>query len=528
MRVLSYYKPALLGAAAYVTPAFAGAAGDYDPDAANPVNGTDDTEAIRTALALAAALHVPLRVSKHHRIQPQASGEDALTLTASGITIEGDGPESAGFHFLVYGGKDPATNWETLAGAVWRGSGLVIAGGADAAHAQNGIIIRGLTLNGNAGYTGDNTFPADPATGDGWDITHKAIKIGPDTYVGRVLIENCDLHSWRGEIVYAGGANIAEVTARNTDIHDANGDAWSVTAQATVADCEIHHVAASGIEDHMTAGKPCSYRGNRIHDTGQHGISLSWDGSGAVGPTTVEGNAIYSTQQHGILLNAVRNVTVRGNTITDPALQSNTYNGIQINDNPSSHAQYLDSLNVTDNTLVIDTSSPGAFLRIINGTHGVYASRFTGNKINRTPAAAAAGHAANHAVQMSVADDGTNLFDNNGGDATYDALPPIYETLITATGDLTVLSGTWTINRPALVSAAYRVQNASTTVHLWVRYRDSAGAWQTADFVNASEAVGAYAPNAKLVPVGFGQPIELHVNAATANNVLVSGSVREG
>ncbi len=153
----------------------------------------DDTTAIRNALAAAEAagggiIYLPAGT---YDVCPQASDLTSSTyytsphyggnlpifaITTSNIVFIGDGAESTHLEGYSLGMKNPVTNWysATPGGAVVRFDMFVVYASA----AISTIQFRSLDICGNAGWTPEGAYgswPANPTTGDGWDITNKCI-----------------------------------------------------------------------------------------------------------------------------------------------------------------------------------------------------------------------------------------------------------------------------------------------------------------------------------------------------------------
>ncbi len=95
--------------------------------------------------------------------------------------------------------------------------------------------ISGGTIDVTGGFgTGFQFTFTSTITGDGWDQLHKAFFFFEGT---GILIYNCDLKNWRGEIIY-GGSNQTLSTVL-TDVHGTNSSAISIGANLLVSDCVI-------------------------------------------------------------------------------------------------------------------------------------------------------------------------------------------------------------------------------------------------------------------------------------------------
>lgn len=189
----------------------------------------DDTPAIQAAINAAVAagrgeVYLP-RPPVAYRVQPQQSGAEALYITnPKSILIRGDGSSATKIKFYVFGGGDPSTSWEVIDGEVHRGSGLRITTPSNPwldEYEAPYVGIFDLEFDGGAypGNTGDRGFPADPITGDGWDITHKGIVTFGLFNI--VHYERVYLHNWRGEISW-GDHRIRHFTCLESRLSDSN------------------------------------------------------------------------------------------------------------------------------------------------------------------------------------------------------------------------------------------------------------------------------------------------------------------
>jgi len=322
---------------------------------------TDDTVAIQKAEAAAEAagggiVYLPAGV---YNIQPQAALQlysNALSISASNVTIQGAGRGLTTIVFYIHGGLNPFNNWELVGGAVNRGTGLVIHGGANAGATVRNITIRDLTFAGmptiGGGYTGNDTFPANPVTGDGWDITHKCISID-NSYVDNVQVVNCDLRDWRGELIYGSGVNIGYVLVDDCDLHSTNADCVSVSGEIETQNNRMYTAAHAGIEDTYVQ-LPERHHDNVISACLRHGISLSSNAQTSFGPVDVYDNIIQGCAGDGIYWAQPTHGRIRGNEIIDCAQTLNT-RGISLDN--SAGATDCDLVEVRDNRIVVDTQN---------------------------------------------------------------------------------------------------------------------------------------------------------------------------
>jgi hypothetical protein len=140
----------------------------------------------------------------------------AITIGFDNITISG-----AGMHKTIL-----RTNGKWNSNLKKRGHGVVI-DGTKSGNPLTNITLKNFQLDGQSGWTGKYKWPADPLTGDGWDITHKGIAM-INTQVSNVIIENVYVHRFKGEILYTGGMKVGNVTVRGCKLADTNGSCFNL------------------------------------------------------------------------------------------------------------------------------------------------------------------------------------------------------------------------------------------------------------------------------------------------------------
>jgi hypothetical protein len=178
-------------------------------------------------------------------------GNNCLNINYSNVTLMGAGRNATTISCKVAGGLDPNTHWEIVhIGAtpyVWRGHGIEVKGST-----ISNFTLRDLRLTGNSprnltnypvwGVAAGQAFPADTVTGENWDITNKGIFVGNGTTRTNTLIEDCEVDSFRGEIVYYGGSSGNQgLVVRRSHLHDSIGSMFSCSGSITVEDCELSY-----------------------------------------------------------------------------------------------------------------------------------------------------------------------------------------------------------------------------------------------------------------------------------------------
>ena len=224
----------------------------------------DDRPAIQAAIDYAEAVGAAelrfeaarYRIDCPLRTSPvaDARAEDGHPLVVrKSLALRGCAPVRTVLDFRAHGGGDPDASWQSVrqaagspAIAVWRGGGLFVQGDAErpagGAHRIARLEIDRLIFRGNRSRTGNGVYPADPATGDGWDVTDKGFWL-QDVHVGEVMLRDTDFIGWRGEIFYAVGADDAleRLSLSRCRILTGNGNGLNLGCDPIleVEDCEF-------------------------------------------------------------------------------------------------------------------------------------------------------------------------------------------------------------------------------------------------------------------------------------------------
>ncbi len=217
----------------------------------------DDRPAVQAAIDYAEAAGIGevrfeqarYRIDCPRRTSPASEkfAEDGHPIAVrASLVLRGAAAERTVLDFRAQGGGDPETEWQTIPAAphdgtpvVWRGGGLFVRGDlADPAPAPRTVArleLDRLILAGNRRNTGNHAFPADPATGDGWDVTDKALWV-QDSFVGEIVCRDTDMIGWKGEIVYLAGESnaVKRLELERCTIATSNGSALNPSV-----DCEI-------------------------------------------------------------------------------------------------------------------------------------------------------------------------------------------------------------------------------------------------------------------------------------------------
>ncbi|MHC5738684.1 right-handed parallel beta-helix repeat-containing protein [Nostoc sp.] len=181
----------------------------------------------------------------YYQVAPEnltVDSPSSIVINYDNITLLGDG---IGKTIIESRGS-----WSLIKGQVVRGHGIMIKGTDNSLYPRKNITIKNLELQGGTtGFTGDNSWPANPKTGDGWDITHKGICLDFDKYLDNITINSVYVHDFRGEVIYNGGLWLGKLTISNTKLANSNGSMLSVDANLTVTNCEFVNTATAWVEN---------------------------------------------------------------------------------------------------------------------------------------------------------------------------------------------------------------------------------------------------------------------------------------
>jgi len=494
------------------------------------VPDTDITPSVRAAiLAAESAGGGIVRLPRgRFYIQPQVSGEHCLRIVGSGITIEGAGADLTALVMRTFGGGTPTSSWEVLGGLVHRGYGIHIVGGASAGAIQTGVTIRDLEMDGNATYTGVNTYHANVSTGDGWDITHKGICMGPDRHIDNVRIERVRLHHWRGEIIYGGGSYIGHVLLSDSRLHDTNGDCWSVSAPSRVVGNFMYSAAADCVEDYIYSGYKL-FADNEFYGaaTGGKGlVSIFSGGSGSAGPVVLERNYLHdhAGAQSCLLVQNTRNVLIRDNLFVDVAQTTNT-RAIAVHAPTTTTSQ----VHIAGNTMLANAANVQTGILVADPA-SMSAIRATDNYAGVTPTGAAAGKTFNLAYSWDAVPDANGVFVRNvsvGTTYEYTDKAVVSNVLLATTAGTTVVKQRPDRVRGFLIAVYVRVTVASTNVTITASWYDATGLQTAAVQTLASKDVGSYTYAPLFVTATGPNDVQVVVTAGTADRVYVSASIAE-
>ncbi len=157
------------------------------------------------------------------------------------------------FDFRALDGADPETDYQLVATSpqdatlsVWRGGGLLVQGDAsdpgDAPRSIACLELDRLVFQGNRAHTGAYQWPADPNTGDGWDISDKGFW-SQDCFVGEIVCRDVDMVGWKGEIFFLSGASnaVGRLELQRCRFNTSNGVALNpgTLCEVLAVDCDF-------------------------------------------------------------------------------------------------------------------------------------------------------------------------------------------------------------------------------------------------------------------------------------------------
>ncbi|MBT0668352.1 hypothetical protein HT136_08220 [Novosphingobium profundi] len=143
-------------------------------------------------------------------------------------------------------GSGGSKGYHLVEGRVWRGCGLYVRGTgpidrtALRRETHQRLRIEHLVIDGGTKKSSNWSIPANPANGEGWDITHKGIYAEADRAGGDIEIVDCEMCGWRGETVYTSNDPSATLFVRNASFREASGQGLNPNGcRVDVEDCLI-------------------------------------------------------------------------------------------------------------------------------------------------------------------------------------------------------------------------------------------------------------------------------------------------
>lgn len=314
---------------------------------------TNDTVAIQNAInavgvAGGGIVYFPQGT---YKVYPQVSGQHCLYINYDNIHLMGSGTGATIISCYVFGGGNPdggtpGTNFEVIAGALHRGSGIFV--GSPTGTIRKNFRLTDLRLTGNAprqsvlwpiSAASGPTFPASPVTGDGWDLTHHAVWFENDKSHRNARIERCELDAWRGEVVIGLGASFAGLLISDCLIRSSNASAMSCSAhmtveRTTIRDCtmgaEQGALGVAGQADIVSGRAGQTFRDVRMEDCS---IGLTWTSgpSGTSGEHVATNCSFIRCYKGGVWLNCgIRRARIYGCSFLDCGGALGDYGNIYI------------------------------------------------------------------------------------------------------------------------------------------------------------------------------------------------------
>jgi len=279
--------------------------------------------------------------------QTTASAPGAVKIRYSNVTFTGQGSSTSLFcrgAWATYSNSVKFPNQN----ATIRGNCLAIGdnGGPSGAAGESvsNVTISGLHLYGMTnGNTYNTSFgPTDPpltTTGDGWDITHKAIYLWEGGAFSDIRIDSVYIQDFKGENIFSGGSAVSGMVIQNSTMTNFNGDGISVlAADLQVLNNVMSNGSNAGVEDATKGSGSGSlvrqvYSSNTISLMPREAIVIyGVDGTVPSGTVQILGNCLStigqingSAAQTGILVIAQAggdnvapaNVSITGNVCHD-------------------------------------------------------------------------------------------------------------------------------------------------------------------------------------------------------------------
>src|SRR5579862_584907 len=215
----------------------------------------------------------------------------AVKIRYSNITVTGVAPQT---NLFCRGAWATYTSTVKFPGqtATIRGNCLAIGdnGGPNgtAGESVSNIAIAKLHLYG---MTNGNTYsvsfsPTDPpltTTGDGWDITHKAVYMFEGGTFSNITIDSISIQDFKGENIFSGGSVVNGLVISNSSITNFNGDAISVLAASLqVLNTTMTNGSNAGVEDAVYGGTSKAlvahlFQSNTISQMAGEAIAINGD-----------------------------------------------------------------------------------------------------------------------------------------------------------------------------------------------------------------------------------------------------------
>jgi len=295
----------------------------------------DDTPAVKQALAAIKAsnatgiLYFPTGTYNLCPQLPQDAtpwGDVVFNLAGFPMKVVfiGDGPSKTILKGFMPGLKDPKTTWKTLTtdGSEPSIERFIMFQAITSPNTPaGGFQIRSMTVDGQAGYTGNFLSGGDSTTGDGWDWFHKGVRIDGSSQVDDVLIFNSQIINFRGEIVYSGGtaAKFVGLFLSKTDSSNASCISCSTDMLIHSSDVGQDVGVYNGTENFcITAQQKMVCINSRFSGKAQGLVYIGVDGA-----SCLIDNCDITNSGRGILFSeTAHNVTVRNSRFLNNTAQA--------------------------------------------------------------------------------------------------------------------------------------------------------------------------------------------------------------
>ena len=264
----------------------------------NPKIIADNTATIQAAIDAVGKkgggnIYVPAGIYQIAPADLTVEVPSSIVINYDNITLSGDG---IGKTILQSRG-----DWSVINGQVIRGIGILIKGTDNITEPRKNITIKNIELSGGLnGFTGNRSWPADPITGEGWDISHKGIVLDFNKALDNIIIESVEVHDFRGEVIYGGGDSIGKVIISNSKLHSSNASMLSLDAELTVKNCEFSQTANSWVENAPISPNKSYYFDNCIFKDSINSGFVIAQGKFPVNHNTVISNCLFQNSPAGV------------------------------------------------------------------------------------------------------------------------------------------------------------------------------------------------------------------------------------
>jgi hypothetical protein len=130
----------------------------------------------------------------------------------------------------TFEGTTPGTHFQIVNGQVWRGPMIYLLRDAvdpGAVERLSGFGADNIVFDGGTMPTLTATWPATPATGVGFDVTHAAIKVRATGHGGNLYLFDCVFEGWRGESIYGSNDYDSEWVMERCLARNSNGSGYN-------------------------------------------------------------------------------------------------------------------------------------------------------------------------------------------------------------------------------------------------------------------------------------------------------------